>query len=346
MGGYRVVLRELTQLNGVSGDEGAVRKYIIDKAKELGAAVRVDRIGNVIATKAGKGKDRRHVLFAAHMDEIGMIVVGIEDSGLLCYETVGGIHPKVMVSKHVSIGAKAVPGVIGAKAIHLQSPADRKAMLEHRQLFIDIGAKDKSDAEKLVSPGDYVCPASEYEEFGDGMVKSKALDDRIGCYNLLRILESDYADDVTCAFTVQEEIGLHGAKVLANQIQPDCAIILEATAANDLGDVDEHLRVCTLGNGVAISFMDLASIAHPGLNRALRDAANREGIAWQVKTFVSGGNDAGALQTLGGAVRVCVLSVPCRYIHSHSNVCSMGDIEAQYELAKAFAKSSDWGMEP
>ena len=341
-----MVLKELTQLNGVSGDESAVRSYILDKLNALGVGVRVDRIGNIIATKAGRADAPRHVLFAAHMDEIGMIVTGIEDTGLLCYDTVGGIHSKVMVSKRVLIGKDAVPGIIGAKAIHLQTPADRKALLPHKQLFIDIGAKDKADAEKLVSPGDYVYLDSPYETFGDGMVMSKALDDRIGCYNLLRILEDSYEDTVTCAFTVREEIGTHGARVLAHQIQPDCAIVLEATAANDLGDVDEHLRVCTLGNGVAISFMDNASIAHPGLNLALRNVGDAENIPWQVKTFVSGGNDAGALQSGGGPVRVCVLSVPCRYIHSHSNVCALSDIEAQYQLARAFAKSSDWGMNP
>ena len=340
-----MVLKALSQLRGVSGDEHSVRNYITAKLKDMGIDHRIDNLGNVIAFKKGSGRKRRHVLYAAHMDEIGMIVAGIEDTGLLCYKPVGGIDPRVMVSKRVFIGENAVPGVIGAKAIHLQSAADRKTRLDHPQLYIDIGARDKSDAERLVSPGDYVCPDSEYVEFGDGFVRSKALDDRIGCYTMLRILEDDYKDDVTCAFTVREEVGTHGARVIAYQVQPDCAIILEATAANDLGDVDEHLRVCALGKGVAVSFMDHASIAHPGMNRAMRAIADKQGIAWQVKTYISGGNDAGAIQSFGGAVRTCVLSVPCRYIHSHSNVCSKKDIEAQFELAKAFAKSSDWGMQ-
>ncbi len=342
-----MVLKELTQIRGVTGNEGAIRQYVIERAKATGAEVRVDRIGNVFAAKKGKAnQDRRHLLFCAHMDEIGLIIVGIEDTGLLAYTPVGGIDARVMVSKRVLIGDGAVPGVIGAKAIHLQTPEERQRPLSHDQLFIDIGAKDKADAEKLVSPGDYACPDSDYVEFGDGFVKAKALDDRAGCYNLLRILEGEYENDVTCAFVVQEEIGLHGSMVAAHQVQPDCAIVLEATAANDVGDVEPHFQVANPGQGVAISFMDNASIAHRGLFQALRDLAQEKQIPWQVKRYVSGGNDAGALQSAGGAVRTCVLSVPTRYIHSHSNVASLNDIEAQYQLAKAFAASTGWRMEP
>ncbi len=335
-----MVLSELTQIRGVTGDEGLVRAYVIEHAQAAGAAVRVDRAGNVFATK--RGTSGKQLLFAAHMDEIGLIIAGIEDTGLLAYQPVGGIDARVMVSKRVRIGEKAVPGVIGAKAIHLQTPEDRERPLRHDQLFIDIGAKDRADAEKLVAPGDYACPDSDYIEFGDGFVKAKAIDDRAGCYNLLRLLEGEYPHDITCAFLVQEEIGLHGAQVAAHQVRPDAAIVLEATAANDLGDVDEHFRVAVPGRGVAISFMDAASIAHPGLFTALRELAQENQIPWQVKTYISGGNDAGALQTAGGAVRTCVLSIPTRYIHSHSNVCALRDIEAQYQLARAFAMKDNW----
>ncbi len=334
-----MVLKELTALRSVSGDEGAVRAYIAEKAKALGAEVKIDRLGNVIAAKKGNGRSPKHVMLCAHMDEVGLIIKGVNDNGLLSYETVGGIDPRVMVSKRVQVGKDAVPGVIGAKAIHLQSPADRARLLGHEDLYIDIGAKDKAEAEKLVSQGDYASLFSPYAEFGDGFVRAGSLDDRVGCYNLLRILEGEWACDVTCGFTVMEEVGCLGAKVLGNQVRPDCALILETTAANDLGDVPDHLQVANLGRGVAVSFMDRASIAHPGLNRALTDLADEHKIAWQVKRFVSGGNDGGAIQTAQGAVACCVLSVPCRYIHSHASTANLRDIEAQYQLASAFLLS-------
>lgn len=332
-------LRELTAIGGVSGDEGRVRDYILERARRLADEVKVDRLGNVLARKraVGGGQSPRHVLLSAHMDEVGLIVVGLRDDGLIVYDTVGGIDARIMVSKRVLVGDRRIPGVIGCKAIHLQTAEERERPLTHKQLYIDIGAKDKKALEQHVSLGDCVVFDSDYVEFGDGLIKHKALDDRLGCYNLLRLMEGDYRCDVTFAFVVQEEVGLRGATVAARQLdRVDCALVLEATTANDLGDVDEHLRVTRLGGGVAISFMDTASIAHPGLNRALRRIAEEERIPWQIKTYVAGGNDAGALQRAGTAIPVCPLSVPCRNIHTPSGVVKASDIDAQYRLTKAF----------
>ena len=172
-----MVLKDLTALSGVAGNEKAVRDYIIEKASPL-AEVRVDRMGNVFAYKKGKDSSR-HVMLAAHMDEVGMIVTEINDKGFLSYGCCGGIDPRVVVSKRVLVGEKRVPGVIGAKAIHLQSGGERDSVMQHSSLYIDIGAGDKAAAEKLVSPGDYVTFDSEWVEFGNGLVKAKALDDKI-----------------------------------------------------------------------------------------------------------------------------------------------------------------------
>ena len=226
--------------------------------------------------------------------------------------------------------------MIGCKAIHLQTAEERKKPLTHKQLYVDIGAKDAADAEKLVKLGDYIAFDSQYVEFGDGYVAHKALDDRIGCYNMLRLMENRYPCDVTYAFTVQEEVGLRGATVVARQVEASCALVLEATTANDLGDVDDHFKVCLPGRGVAISSMDNASIMHPGMNGALRQLAEQSNIDWQIKQYVAGGNDAGALQRSASALPVCTLSVPCRNIHSPANVAKFSDIDAQYRLAEAF----------
>ena len=169
------------------------------------------------------------------MDEVGFMVLGINDNGLLSYEPVGGIDARVVVSKPVLVGDAEVPGVIGAKAIHLQTRAEFEKVLKHDDLYIDIGASTKEEAEKLVKPGDYVSFRSDWQEFGAGLVKAKALDDRVGCMTLMSLLENDYPCDITCAFTVQEEIGLRGAACVGHSVEADEALILEGTTSNDLG---------------------------------------------------------------------------------------------------------------
>ena len=329
-------LKKLCALNGPSGYEDSVREFIIDRVKEYADEVNVDRMGNVYAFKRGTDKTPRHVLLSAHMDEVGFIITGINDNGLLSYEPIGGIDQRVVVSKQVSIGNNKIPGVIGSKAIHLQSAEELNRVLKHSELYIDIGAKDKACAEKLVKPGDYASFKSDWVEFGDNLVKAKALDDRIGVMILMSLLYSSYPCDITCVFTVQEEVGLRGARCAAFNVNPDVAIILEATSANDLGTEEPHLRICELGKGVAISFMDMSSFAHRGLFERLKNLAEDNNINWQLKRYISGGNDAGAYQNTSGALPTAVISVPCRYIHSPSCVANFSDIEAQFLLTEAF----------
>ena len=255
-----MVLKELCLLRGISGDEGRVRDFIKSHIEAHADRIWTDPIGNLMAYKKGT-EGKKHVLLAAHMDEVGFMVLGINDNGLLSYEPVGGVDARVVVSKPVLVGEKEVPGVIGAKAIHLQTRAEFEKVLKHEDLYIDIGASTKEEAEKLVSVGDYVSFRSDWREFGAGLVKVKALDDRVGCMTLMSLLENEYPCDITCAFTVQEEIGLRGAACVGHSVEADEAIILEGTTSNDLGDVPSHLRVCRVGAGVAISFMDRASVS-------------------------------------------------------------------------------------
>lgn len=338
-----MVLKDLCLLRGVAGNEDAVRSYIIAAAEKHADEVKVDRMGNVVAVKYSKVQNAPTVLLDAHMDEVGMIVLGINSNGLISYDTCGGIDPRVVVSKPVLIGDSAVHGVIGAKAIHLQSADERRRVLGHSDLYIDIGARDQTSAERLVTPGDYISFDSDWVEFGDGLVKAKALDDRVGCYTMLRVLENEYPVNVICTFTVQEETGLRGARtVLYNlPLAPDCAIALEGTTANDLGMTDNWEKVCCAGKGAVISFMDRSSIGNVRLFEKVCAAADRRGIPWQLKQKVAGGNNAGQLQTSRGPLATCSISVPCRYIHSPSSVASLRDIEAQYMLADAFLNDFD-----
>ena len=328
-----MLLKELTDLFGVSGHEGAVRDFLREAAKPLCDEVTCDTMGSVYALKKGKNPSLPHVMLAAHMDEVGFIVKGATEKGLLRIDCVGGIDPRVIVSKRVLVGDVRVPGVIGAKAIHLQSADDMQKVLGYDKLYIDVGAKTKDEALKLCPVGTYAMFDSEYVEFGDELVKAKALDDRVGCLALLRALkESAYEGDLTCAFTVQEEVGLRGAEVAAYRTAPDLAIVLEGTTSNDLGGVADHLQVTRVGKGVAVSFMDRTSIAHKGLLRFATRVAEEKGIAWQYKQFLSGGNDAGAIHQSRAGVPCVTFSVPCRYIHSPSSVASLRDIRAQQSL--------------
>ncbi len=331
-----MLLKELTAARGVSGNENDIRALVKRLAEASGAAIRVDRIGNVIAQKDGGDKSAPHILLAAHMDEVGVIVTGVRDDGLLRYKPVGGIDSRVMVSKPVLVGDACVPGVIGAKAIHLQTEADRDRVLGHDALFIDIGAKSKAEAEKLCPPGTYAVFDSPLEGFGDGLYVGRALDDRVGCQTLICALKHGYAGKLTCAFTVQEEVGLRGATVVSHSIDNDLAIVLEGTASNDLGDVDTETQVANVGRGVVISHMDRASIAHPRLRDAITAVAKENGIPHQPKRATTGGNDAGALQHDAAARPTVVLSVPCRYIHSPASVAAECDIKAQADLVCAF----------
>ena len=331
-----MLLKELTAAFGVSGCEQEIRTLLRRLCQERGATCSVDRIGNLVAQKSGGDTRAPHVLLAAHMDEVGLIVRGAHEEGYLRYAPVGGVDPRVLVSKTVLCGEKRIPGVIGAKAIHLQSAEDKRRVLGHNDLYIDIGAKSGEEALKLCPAGTYVVFDSPLEPMGDNCVVSRALDDRVGCLALLHALEHGYCGELTCVFTSMEEVGLRGARVAGQHLTYDLAVVVEGTTCNDLGDVPSEAQVCNLGKGVAISFSDRASIAHPRLRAAMETLAREKGIPAQPKRASTGGNDAGALQTAAGAKPTVVLSVPCRYIHSPASVASLSDIQAQSDLVCAF----------
>lgn len=346
-------LKTLCELKGISGREEPVRRAVYAACVEkLGKdSVSIDKMGNVIATKPGRDPSCPHVMLSAHMDEVGLMVISATEEGLLKVRSIGGIDPRVLVSKRVRVGydepvcqgkpeKKSIPGVIGAMAIHQQSPEDRKNVLPIEQLYVDIGAKDQAEASALAPAGTPVTFDTPYRDFGEGLALSKALDDRVGVYNLLRLLDGDFAGKTSFVFTCQEEVGCRGAIGAAFHLMPDIGIALEGTTANDAGDIQTTQQICRVGGGVAVSFMDNASLAQPELFRGMLALAQEKGISHQVKMSVSGGNEGGFIQRTGSGVKTCVLSVPCRYIHSPASVCALGDVQAQYLLAKAFLEDA------
>ena len=332
-------LKRLTEAFGPSGCEGEVRALLKAEAETLWEDVRVDRAGNLVCRRPGSDPPSPACSLPRTWTRSGFIVSGHTDDGLLRFRPVGGVDPRVAVSKWVILGRERLPGVIGAMAIHLQTPADREKVLDFDQLYIDIGAADAKEAEKLCPLGTYAVFDTLYAEMGEGLVSARALDDRVGCHSLLHVMGSAYAGDLCCAFLTGEEVGLRGSRAAALAVQPDIALVLEGTAANDLGDTQPRDQVCVPGQGVAVSFMDLASIADRGLFRQMLAAARAAGIPHQVKRAVTGGNDAGSFQRVGRGARTIVLSVPCRYIHSGVSIASLGDIQAQADLARAFLDS-------
>ena len=325
-------LKELCKLSGVSGREDNVRNYILNRISPF-CDVTVDALGNIIAFVKGKKRAAKRVMIDAHMDEVGFIVTAVTDDGLLKFETVGGIDTSVLLARRVIIG-EGVVGVISMKPIHMLKGDEKKKYPEKDALYIDIGATDKKQALELVSLGDVAVFDVEFCEFGD-MILSKALDDRAGCAALIDIIEKGAEYDFYATFTVQEEVGLKGAKTAAFSVDPEYSIVLESTTAADIAGVSDDKKVCFVGKGATVSFMDSSTLYDKELfDKTLEIAAERK-IPAQVKCYVSGGNNAGAIHLSRSGVKTITLSVPCRYIHSPSSVASFNDIVAVRNLGEA-----------
>ena len=329
-------IKELCLLNGVSSFEDEVRAYLREKAAPYADELRVDALGNLIVFKRGRKPTGNKLLLCAHMDEVGLIIRHITDEGYLKFSCVGGIDRRVLIGKPVAVGPGRIPGVIGLKAYHLVSAEEEKRVPKVEDLYIDIGARDKAAAEALVPIGEFAAFAGDVMEFGDGMIKAKALDDRIGCAVLLELLREDLPLDCTFAFTVQEEVGTRGAFGAAFSVTPEIALVLETTTAADLPGMDDHKKVCRPGGGPVIPFMDGGSVADRGLFELLRGLAEDNGIPWQTKHYISGGNDAAAIQRTKEGVRTAVLSAAVRYLHAPASVACIRDFDQMLTLARLF----------
>lgn len=327
------MLRELCLLDGISGDEGAVRDYIISRIGDK-AEITVDNLGNVIAFAKGEKAPKNKVMVSAHMDEVGMIVTYINPDGTIKVSPVGGIDPRVVFGRRVKIGKTGIFGVVGGKAVHNLSADERKKSVPFDKLVIDIGCDSREETEKLVALGDSVRFVSEFAEYGDGYVKCKAIDDRAGCAVTLRLIEEGVPYDTYFTFVVQEEIGLRGAVCAAYTVNPDYAVVLEATTAADIPSASGADRVCELGKGPVVSFMDRHTMYDKELYKLAFEIAEENGLPCQTKTRVAGGNDAGAIHVSRGGVKTCAVSLPCRYLHSPSCVIKREDFENAYTLTK------------
>ncbi len=348
------LIRELSLEFGPSGCEDRVRELIRPRAELIADRVTVDRMGDLIAVMSFgdlNSSDRKKIMVSAHMDEVGFMVSDIREDGMLTFGCVGGIDPSVLAGRKVFVGneKKLVRGVICSKAIHHKSPEEREIPTKARKMYVDIGAESRAEAEKSVAIGDYGTFDSEFYEFGKGgrTLKSKALDDRMGCAAMLEIMQSlkddpiDKNADVYFCFTVREEIGYSGAGCVASLIRPDYAIVLETTAIGDLPETEACRRVADVGKGGVISIADRSTIYGREFVDLALDTANKNGIAAQLKRYVSGGNDAGHIHKSTEGVKTLAISVPTRYLHSPACVASLDDYESVRDLAEAIIRNSD-----
>ena len=325
-------LNELTELSGVSGCEYEVRNYIKGKLSEIGCEFYVDKLGNIIAHN--KGKKNKNIMVSAHMDEVGLIVSCIDSDGFIKFKAVGGIDQRVLNSKVVLVGENKIPGVIGSKAVHLMSDKERGNSIPIDKLYIDIGTSTKEETEKLVNVGDYAAFKSDYVEFGDNMIKAKALDNRAGCSIILELLSQKLDADFYGVFTVMEEVGLRGAEAAAYQLEPDLGIVLEGTVCADMPEVDERESSTLIGKGAVLSLMDNATIYDIDVVRSVAKIAEDNNITYQYRRSTSGANDAGVIHKIKNGAKVAAISVPCRYIHSSISVASKNDLYSALKLTK------------
>ena len=330
------LLKQLCLLNGVSGDEGEVRAFLRAQAEPYADSIRTDALGNLIVFKQGAKATGKRLLLAAHMDEVGLIITHVTDEGFLKFGFVGGVDRRIAIGKPVVLGPDRVPGIISLKAIHLTDKAELKKVPKTDSLYIDIGAGSREEALKKVPLGTYGSFVSQPEEFGDGFFKARAIDDRIGCAIMLELLKEELPLDVTFAFTAQEEVGTRGAFGAAFSVTPQVALVLETTTAADLPGVDSHRRVCAPGKGPVISYMDGSTIYDRGLFEDLRRLAEDNGIPWQTKEYIAGGNDARTIQRTKQGVRVAAMSAATRYLHAPSSVASVADFKNMLELTRLF----------
>ena len=328
------LLERLANACAVSGDESEVRQIVLEQVRPHVDEARVDALGNVLATKRGQGENRLRVLLAAHMDEVGFIITHNDEGSYFRFETVGGIDARYLAGKPVWVGKEHIPGVIGAKPVHLTTHDERRQSITEDALRIDVGPGNGSK----VKIGDRATFATSFTRLGPSL-RAKALDDRLGVATLIELVRYAPANiDLLAAFTVQEEVGLRGAGVAAYALDPDMAIILDSTPAHDLPtwDASENTRYNTrLGAGPAIYVADRSALYDTRLVRHLLETAEAAGIPYQIRQPGGGGTDAGAVHKQRAGIPSVSVSVPGRYPHTPAGMARLSDWKNTLALVHA-----------
>ena len=329
------LLERLCNVVAVSGDEGEVRRIVLEEIKAHADEVRVDALGNILATRGGRGRNRMRVMLDAHMDEVGFMIVADDGEGIYRFENVGGIDVRHLVGKQVLVGKNRTPGVIGGKPVHLMSADEKKRKVPLDALRIDLGPGGKANV------GDRAGFATRFKRAGPSIL-AKSIDNRIGVATVIELLKYAPSNvDVCAGFTVQEEIGLRGAKVAAQYFDPNLAIAIDSTPARDLPVHDESENMVyntCLGEGPAIYIADGSTFHDPRLVRFLQKTAEEEKVPYQFRQPGGGGTDSGAIQRSLAGIPTVSVSVPHRYTHSPVSISRIEDWKNTLALLHAALK--------
>ena len=344
------MMRELTEAPGVPGSEDAVRRVMRRYLEPLGEVL-TDNLGSVIGRKVGQ-TDGPKIVLAGHMDEIGFMVIRITDEGYLKFQTLGGWWEQVMLAQRVEVYTREGPivGVIGSKPPHILDPEERKRLYAKKDMFIDVGASSREEAESFgIRPGDPVVPVGPFTVMRNPkLLLAKAWDNRFGCalaIEVLRRLKNEGHPNVLYAVgNVQEEVGLRGATTTTNLIAPDIGFALDTGIAGDTPGVGPDEAQGKLGKGPVILLYDGTLIPHTGLRNLVIDTAQDQGIPLQFDTMPRGGTDAGRMHVFGAGVPSLVVGIPVRYIHSHGAILHRDDFDQAAQLLVAVIKRLDAEM--
>lgn len=337
------ILKDLSMLNGVPGNERQVREYMTKEMSPYGT-ISYDNLGSVIAEKVGN-PDGPKIMVAGHMDEVGFLVTTITEQGYVKFTTAGGWWSQVMLAQQMTITTstgKKVRGVIGAKAPHILTPEERKVPVDMKSMYLDLGVDTKEEAEALgIKPGDMITPYIEYQELANPKyLLGKAWDNRIGCAAAMEVL-ADLKDHDNIYYgvgTVMEEVGLRGAKTSAAKILPDIGIALDTTIAFDFPGGDKNTQ---LGKGVGIMFKDGSMVGHKGLRDFVINLCEENDIPYQLTFLNAGGTDGGAIHMTASGVPTVALAIPVRYLHSHTSIMHKDDYDAMVKLVKLMVEKLD-----
>lgn len=330
------MLKELCQISSPSGYEFKIRDYILQQVKPLADHIEIDALGNLIASIKGVGENKKKIMCAAHMDEIGVQVLKLTSDGFAKIRSLGGVSPVSSYMQRIKFDNGLVGVVSNYKSANDINNKD------FSQCYVDFGLSNKECLEKIINVGEIGTFMGDYIELSDSRVMSKALDDRAGCYILIKAMEKLHLEkpyhDVNFVFTVQEEVGLKGARVVAEYLKPDLGIAVDITGSFDVpGDMEGN---AVIGKGAAIKISDASVICDKVEVRKLVDCAVEESIDYQLDIMTGGGTDAGAINTSGHGVKVLGISIPTRYGHSPSSIVSLKDIKACHDLLEKFLRLS------
>ncbi|RST76335.1 M42 family peptidase [Siminovitchia acidinfaciens] len=342
------MLKELTDAKGVAGNEQEPRRVMKKYIEPYAEEIETDGLGSLIAKKTGDANGPK-IMIAGHLDEVGFMITQIDDKGFLRFQTVGGWWNQVMLAQRVTIvTAKGdITGVIGSKPPHILSPEARKKPVEIKDMFIDIGASSKEEAQEWgVRPGDMVVPYFEFTVMNnDKMLLAKAWDNRIGCAIAIDVLKNlkgeNHPNTVFGVGTVQEEVGLRGAKTAANKIMPDIAIAVDVGIAGDTPGISEKESQSKMGDGPQIMLYDASMVSHKGLRDFVTGIADELEIPYQFDAMPGGGTDAGSTHLAGEGAPSLAITIATRYIHTHAALLHRDDYENAVKLISEVVKRLD-----